>query len=370
MGKRGIIALLFVTSFARVFTACSESASTVGNGDPVKVRYAKHFSLQKKEHYTLLKILQPDNGNEEAVYALVKPEAKKYVPKDLNIIEVPVRNMTVLSTTHIGMLDAIDELESIKGTCDVSFIANKKVVKRIRSGNVQAFADEGSITPEALLKSESSLVMYSGFGKAFPQQEKLEKLGILTMANYDWREEHPLGKAEWVRLFGYLTDNVEKADAHFARVEKAYNELSKQLKKAKVNQKVLVGSLIGDVWYAPKGSSYLGRILADAGSDYLYKHSKGSGSHERTLEQVFKDQQEAMIWIDAGARSLSELKRQQSKYALFTAFNKGKVYCYTHNSNYFWEMAAVNPHWLLSDFAHICGTMPGEPSHFYKQLKR
>ncbi len=38
------------------------------------------------------------------------------------------------------------------------------------------------------------------------------------MANYDWREEHPLGKAEWIKVFGYLIDQPEKAEAYFQQV--------------------------------------------------------------------------------------------------------------------------------------------------------
>lgn len=352
-----------------LLTGCAENPSDFEKSEPVNVRYARHFSLEKRAHYVRLKILQPDTGKAEAVYALVKPEERKFVPRDMKIIEIPVKNMTVLSSTHIGMLDALDELRCIKGCCSADFIANKSVLKRIKSGEVTAFNDEGAITPEALLKNRSNLVMYSGFGKTFPQQEKLEKLGILTMANYDWREEHPLGKAEWIRLFGYLTDQPDKADAYFEKVEKTYLAMKRELKKSSIRQKVLVGSLIGDVWYAPAGKSYMGNILTDAGSDYLYKHSKGTGSYESTLEQVFKDQQDVSIWINAGAVSLSDLKKQQPKYALFTAYKTGKVYCYTHNSNYFWEMSAVNPQWLLEDFAGICGTQTGKPLHFYQRLK-
>lgn len=369
MGKWGMRMMLLAVSATLVLTGCKNTSSKSIEGDQIKVRYAKHFSLQKSKHYVLLKIHQPDTGKDEAVYALVKPEEKKYVPKGMQVLEIPVRNMTVLSSTHIGMLNAIDELSCVKGCCSANFIANKTVLKNIRAGKVVAFNDDASVTPEALLKSKSTLVMYSGFGKAFPRQEKLEKLGILTMANYDWREEHPLGKAEWIRLFGYLTDNPDKADAYFANVEKEYNTLRKQLKKSRVKQKVLVGSLIGDIWYAPTGSSYMGNILADAGADYVYRHTTGTGSYQRTLESVYKDQQDVSIWINAGALSLSDLKRQQPKYALFKSFKHGKVYCYTHNSNFFWEMAAVNPHWILQDFATICGTKKGGKLHFYQQLK-
>src|SRR3989344_5007821 len=190
------------------------------------------------------------------------------------------------------------------------------------------------------------------------------------MANYDWREEHPLGKAEWIKVFGFLTGKEKQAMAYFSAVEKTYNDTKKKLQNIKDRPEVLVGSLIGESWFAPAGESYMAQLLRDAGADYLYKDLKGTGSCERTLEQVFKDQQTTKVWINAGAVSLPDLLKQQQKYGLFTSVKEGKVYCYTHNSNYFWEMGDANPHWVLSDLATICGQPNGNKLHFFKQLER
>jgi iron complex transport system substrate-binding protein len=276
--------------------------------------------------------------------------------------------MATLSATHIGMLSVIGELDCIKGSTAADFVSNKTVRYGIRTGSITEFPDEASITPERLLKKEISLVMYSGFGKEFPNGDKLKKLGVLAMPNYDWREEHPLGKAEWIKVFGYLTGQEEKAAAYFEKVEKTYKKLKAEIGNPGNKPVVLVGSLIGDVWYAPAGESYMATILRDAGTDYLYKNEKGTGSCEHTLEQVFKTQEKASIWLNPGAVSLSDLSEQQSKYALFSAFRAGNVYCYTHNSNYFWEMSAVNPHWTLEDLSAIAGTRSGQKLHFYRKL--
>lgn len=353
-----------------ILAACSGGTkATAETKGSVEVRYARHFRLAQKDGYVELKVLQPETGEVERTFALVKAENKAKVPAGADPIEVPLKNAAVLSTTHIGMLDAIGALDCIKGSTDANFVANRQVLKGIRSGTIAAFGDEVSITPERLLEKEITLVVISGFGKEFPNQEKLQRLGIEVMANYEWREEHPLGKAEWVKVFGYLTGKEKEAEAHFAMVEKAYGDLKAEVRKATSKRpKVLVGSLIGDVWYAPAGESYMARVLDDGGADYIYRNEKGTGSCEHTLEQVFKHQQDVNIWINSGAATLSGLKDQQPKYALFTAFKAGNVYCYTHNSNYFWEMSAANPHWLLSDFAVICGIKSGGKLHFYRQL--
>lgn len=363
-----VVGVLLLCFFLVKCTRLSEKEAQIGEG--VEVSYAKHFKLAQREHYVVLSIMQPETGKVEREYALVKKADKSYVPAGMDQIEVPVKRMAVLSTTHIGMLDAIDGLDCVKGSTDKNFIANKKILKRIGNGEIFGFSDETSITPEQLLEQEISLVVYSGFGKGFPNEEKLKQLDVLALADYDWREEHPLGKAEWIKVFGFLTGKEKQAMAYFSTVEKTYNDTKKKLQQVKDRPEVLVGSLIGESWFAPAGESYMAQLLRDAGADYLYKDVKGTGSCERTLEQVFKDQQKTRLWINAGAVSLPDLVRQQQKYGLFTSFKEGKVYCYTHNSNYFWEMGAVNPHWILSDLATICGQQKGTQLHFYKQLEQ
>src|SRR3989338_6610876 len=193
-------------SKGRVFlvkcTRLSEKKAQIGKA--VDVSYAKHFKIVQHEHYAVLSIMQPETGKVEREYALVKKADKSFAPAGMDQIEVPVKRMAVLSTTHIGMLDAIDALDCVKGATDKNFIANKKVLQGIEKGEIVGFSDETSIVPEQLLENEISLVVYSGFGKGFPNEEKLKQLDVLVMANYDWREEHPLGKAEWIKVFGFL----------------------------------------------------------------------------------------------------------------------------------------------------------------------
>ena len=365
-----LLLFLFIGSF---LAACSGSP---GKEKFAAAKYARHFRIVLHDEYTEIQLLKPETGAMEKSFALVKRGKKVSVPSSMTKIEVPVRNMAALSTTHIGMLSALNELDCIRGTTDPAYIANKKVLENIRSGKIAAFNDETSITPERLLSKDIGLIVFSGFGKDFPNADKLEKLGIVSMANYDWREEHPLGKAEWIKVFGYLVDQPDKAQAYFDEVERSYNQtkkaiadVRKQKKKTGIDPKVLVGSLIADVWYAPAGQSYMAHILKDAGADYIYSNEKGTGSCEKSLEQVYKDQLKADFWINPGAVSIAGLLSQQGKYKLFKPLKEGKVYCYTHDSNYFWEMSAVNPHWILDDFAAVFGTGEKKPLHFYEQLK-
>jgi iron complex transport system substrate-binding protein len=332
------------------------------------VKYARNFRLITHGDFVELQLLRPDDGVVEAFYALVDRRKSVRIPTGMTEIKVPVKNLAALSTTHIGMLSAIGKLGVIKATTDARYIASEKILKGISSGKISAYPDESAVSPARLVTDEIDLVMYSGFGGEFPNNSKLSKLGIRTMANYDWREQHPLGKAEWIKVFGCLTGTEDKAAAYFAEVEKEYEHLRKTARIPASGEKMLAGSLIGDIWFAPAGESYMARIFRDAGADYIYKDEPGTGSCEKALSKVLRDQQNCKKWLNPGAASLNDLAAQNEKYALFDAVRTGEVYCYTHKVNYFWEMAAVNPHWLLSDLVSILGTGEKSELRFYKRL--
>lgn len=348
--------------------ACTEKTSEY-TSRKATTDYAKNFRIIPHDDYTELQLLKPETGEVEHSIALVKKTTKSELPPSMMRVEVPVKNMAVLSVTHIGMLGALNALDCIKGTTDPAYVSNPKILKGIKTGQIAALTDEASLVPEQLLRKKIGLIVYSGFGKAFPNADKLATLGILTIPNYDWREEHPLGKAEWIKVFGYLIDQPEKAEAYFKQVERNYLATKKLIGRSNKHPKVLVGSLIGDIWYAPAGQSYMAHLFRDAGCDYLYASEEGTGSCQKTFEQVYNDQLQSDFWINAGAVSIPDLLRQQGKYGLFKTVKKKQVYCYTHNSNYFWEMSTVHPDWLLYDFATIFGTSKPGKLHFYKQLQ-
>ena len=54
--------------------------------------------------------------------------------------------------------------------------------------------------------------------------EKLKELGIKVIFNADYLETDPLGKAEWIKLFGALYCKENLADSIFNSEVDEYNE--------------------------------------------------------------------------------------------------------------------------------------------------
>lgn len=335
------------------------------------LKYAVNFKIIPHEDYTELQILDPEKGQVESKYALVKRNTQVDFPKEMVKIEVPVKSVVALSGTHIGMMEKIKCADRISGISSRNYVANKTVLKGCDQGKVLEFDDFGQLNPERVLETPAKIIIYSGFGKTPQNEEKLSKLGILCLPNYDWRENHPLGKAEWVKLFGCLFGKEQEAENYFSKVEKEYIQLQKMAGELDEKPTVFSGSIIGDSWYMPAGESYGSTLFKDAGADYTAAREKGTGSVSYSFEQVLKSNQKSTYWFNPGFSSNSQLLAANAKYQYFDAYKRNKIYCYSHDMNGFWENSAIEPNHVLSDLIQIihAGKVDKTALYFYRKLK-
>lgn len=356
-----------------IFASCgnqTESKNQVQRSQ--KIQFAKHFTIIHHEDYTELVILNPENNQAEKKYALIKRGSNTKVPSHLTTLEIPLKSIVSLSGTHIGMMHKIKVVDLIKGVSNRKYIYNKTVLAGIEAGKVMEFEDFGLLNPESVLKTNSKVIVYSGFeGKAPANEDKLSKLGIWCMPNYDWRENHPLGKAEWVKLFGVLFDKEKEANAYFDEVVKEYNAIKEIAQKLSNKPTVFSGMMYGDSWYMPAGDSYGAKLLRDAGGDYHVQDVNKTGSAAFTFEAVLKNHQHSQFWFNVEFPTKNQLLQLNDKYRYFDAFKNDQVYSYATNMNEFWENSAVEPHFVLSDYIQIlhAGEVVKKPLHYYQKIK-
>ena len=333
------------------------------------VNYASNFKIEKKGEFTFLKIINPETHQTEIQYFL-KKEGQKDLEGMLSI-SVPIKSIAALSSTHIGMLNKLDALDKVLIISDTNYISNTFIKEKCNKGLLKSVGGEGIETVEPILYSKVNVVMYSGFGKPFNHQDKLEKLGIYCIPNYDWREFHPLGKAEWIKVFGCLLGKEKEASEYFDRIEAKYLELLNLAKTSDKKPTVFSGSLLGDDWYAPAGESFNAKLYQDANLDYVYKQSKGTGSIDKSFEEILLDNQHTEYWLNPNSTSFSDLLTNQPKMTYFKAVQDKKVYDYSFQMNYFWENSAIEPQKVLSDFITIFhkDIKNKDSLYFYQQLK-
>lgn len=131
------------------------------------------------------------------------------------------------------------------------------------------------------------------------------------MIQADWMEQSPLGKAEWIKLYGALFGKEDKAKELFDKIVTSYNQAKKLVADKPATTTVLYGSMYEDVWYVAKGNSWVAQFMKDAQSNYLWADLKGTGSQGLSFEKVLDKAKTANVWIASGAfQTLAELQKQ------------------------------------------------------------
>ena len=259
--------------------------------------------MEKRDGYTEIKIINPWQGatNISQIYYLVQRGSK--VPEGLapeSVIFVPLRKIVCMSTTHIAMISALGEENSIAGVSGKDFIYSPAVRKNIEKGLVADVGYEANLNKELILKLSPDLIMIYGIGsESAGYVGKIKELGVKVMINADYLETDPLSRAEWLKLFGALYSKEDMADSIFNSEVDEYTKLKSFIQEKITNKpKVLLGLPFKDTWYISPGNSFISRLISDAGGDYLWSDTKSSVSMPYGIENVFLRALNADYWLN------------------------------------------------------------------------
>ena len=331
----------------------------------ITVEFAQNFHITSVKGGYELELLDPNSHEVESTYQLTFDHSKK----GDKVIHLPIEHIAALSQTTVGMLSKLDALGTITGISKIDYVYSPELKKRFKAKEISEFGDETNVPIEKIVKSSTKLIVYSGFGSEFDGEGKLKKLGIQSIPNYEWRETHPLGRAEWIKFLGILIDKPTEAKTVFKKIKSNYQELRWKIRDLNDSPSVISGNFYSDQWTAPAGNSYMAILFRDAGANYKYKSSNGTGSVFLPIEKVVSDNRKTDFWLNPGVSSKGVLSEMNPKAQFIGAYEKG-IYCYSNEMNKFWEMSAIEPDFLLADFIHIFHPEfePNSELYFYKSL--
>jgi len=208
--------------------------------------------------------------------------------------------------------------------------------------------------------------------------ERLSAAGVRVIFNADYLEEHPLARCEWIRLFGLLTGRESIADSIIAAVSDNYRQIARLVSNSNAPRPdVLLGGPWEDVWYISPSNSYTGRLIEDAGGNYIFRDLTGPNSVPFSIESVYRRATEAEIWINPGsAGSLEEMSAADYRLAQLPVFARGEVWnnrrrMTPQGGNDYWESAVVRPDLLLKDLVSIIHPelLPDYKQFYYRRLE-
>ncbi len=325
------------------------------------IKYAKGFDIQIYDGYKklIIKSPYPDAENYQEFILISKYDSAKIDPKDYKVMEIPFKKIVATSTTHIPMLELINEEKSLIGFPHANYISSPKTRELIRNNQVKEVGNEQDFNTEILIELQPEALIGFSMGNSTKMYNIIEKNGIPVIYNGDWLEETPLGRAEWIKFFGVLFDKDRLADSIFKDIESKYLKAKKIAKESKISPNILTGVLFKDKWNLPAGESFTAQLLKDANTNYIWGDSKGQGSLILSFESVFERGQNADFWIGSGYyTSLSDLADANSHYTEFKPFKNKKIYTFSKRRGetggvLYFEMAPVHPHIVLQDLIKV-----------------
>ena len=207
-------------------------------------------------------------------------------------------------------------------------------------------------------------------------EPKLRELGIPYAYMGEYLEQSPLGKAEWLVAVAEIAGMRERGEEVFREIPLRYDSLKTLAAKAEQKPVVMLNTPYGDSWLMAPPSSYVARLIADAGGDYIYKKNTSNRSLPIDLEEAYLLASQVDMWLHVGmANTLDELRAACPKFTDTRCFRNG--YVYNNNArtnaaggNDYYESAVVNPDLVLRDLVKIFHPeLVAEDFVYYKQLK-
>lgn len=147
-------------------------------------------------------------------------------------------------------------------------------------------------------------------------------------------ESHPLGRVEWIRLYGALLGREQEADAYFSAL---LDRLAPVLDQPGTGKTVAFFYITSNgAANVRKPGDYIAKSIALAGGEYILRQQPGEESASSTMnmqmEAFYEQARDADVLIynsaiDAELHSLEELLDKSSLLKDFKAVREGNVWC-------------------------------------------
>jgi iron complex transport system substrate-binding protein len=366
-------------------TGCIRSGIPPAGPDPLHVkpyaRYAERFDVTDLGGCRLLEVRDPWQNSRNITFGYVLGDSQELVPDsfaDYPFIKTPVRRVITMSTTHVAMISQLGMAASIVGASGTDYIYNGEITKRIDNGLVKEVGYDQGLNYETIVSLEPDVLFLFGVeGSVTTASQKLEELGIQVVYCAEYLENHPLGKAEWIRFFAQFYGLEKEASHFFDRIDSTYQELVNLASESDEEPLVLTGLPWKDTWYMAGGQSYASSLIEDAGGSFLWNENPSSEVIPLDIESVFARAVNARVWINPGvAGSIGELIQSDERFQDLPVVRTGQVYnnnarMSSGGGNDYWESGTVHPDLILADLISIFhpALLPDHTLIYYRKLK-
>ncbi len=308
--------------------------ANLGNGwqpvNSLELKYAKCFTVDYFDGGYKLACLSDGNRYLIVPQGASVPEG---IDKDIVILQQPIDHVYLAASDTMCLIDALGEMHAIA----VSGIAKENwrvpaAVEAMESGAIVYGGKYSAPDYDVLLTEKCRLSIQSTMINHSPSvREKFIELGIPVMIEQSSYEDDPLGRMEWIKLYGALFDKEELA-------ESVFNE---QVAQVQAIQGADTGKTVAYFYINSNGAAvvrrpgdYVTKMIKLAGGRYIFdKLGDDTDGSTVTLEMesFFAQAKDADIivynaTIDSSVGSIADLVGKNQLLSKFKAVQSGDVW--------------------------------------------
>ncbi len=369
--KRILIALLALALALGALPAMAEDAVPEIPGLVWESRMEKEFATEfnvdyYQGGYALIEVMG------SARY-LVVPEgmtAPKGLDASIRVLQQPLDRIYLQATSGMALIDQLGALDTIRlvGTKQSGWYV-ENAVQAMEEGRMLFAGSYSEPDYELMINEGCNLAIESTMILHTPKvQEMIELLGIPVFIEHASYENHPLGRTEWIKVYGVLLDREEEAEAFFNTQASVIDEF------AGIEN---TGKTVAFFYIASDGSvnvrasrDYVPAMIEIAGGNYIFENIADPTSNRSAVSISMEEFYNAALnadfliynaTIDDPIYTIDELLAKDSLFADFKAVQNGDVWC---TGKYLFQATDIIGS-LIVDFNHML-TGEGDMTFLYK----
>ena len=302
----------------------------------LELKYATQFTVDfYGEDYDLITIADNDR------YLLVKNEAPvpKNLDSDIVVLTAPLSDIYIANSAAFDFfrqLDIIDAISLVGIKPEAIYIdgINEAIARKeiVYAGKYSAPDYELILSSGCRLAVQNTMLYHTPEVK-----EKLEKLGIPVLVDYASYETHPLGRLEWIKLYGMLTGKMDEAEKFFDDSVDIVEGFEAKEKSGNTVAFFYINSN-GSV-NVRKSGDYISAVIAMAGAEYILKDAEDDSALSTINMQMEEfcavaSDADYIIYnstVAGSIASVDELIKKGPPLADFKAVKENHVYCTEQN---------------------------------------
>ena len=304
---------------------------------------------------------------------LVVPEGAAVpagVPEEITVLRQPLNNIYLVATSAMDLFRELDAMDTIRlsGT-NTSGWYIQEARQAMEEGRILYAGKYSAPDYERIVSEGCGLAVESTMIYHNPEvKQQLERFGIPVLVERSSYERHPLGRMEWIKLYGVLLGKEDAAQAFFDRQLALLEPILEQEKTDKTVAFFYITS--NGAVNVRKSGDYIAKCIALAGGEYLPRNlteENALSTMTIQMESFYQEAREADILIynsaiDGELQTMDQLLEKSELLQDFKAVRTGNVWC--TGKNLFQESLGLGD--LILDIHAIVTGTEAELTYLHK----